>query len=333
MVISFDDSWKMLELAAARDRYPFYWAHYFLTEAANMGEHMQKEIPGRGLSLISLKALMQTADAIIPATPQSLKVAQQWKLQNAIQSHILPFLLDERDFKFSRKRRKEMRKGMNVGDKDFLFVLVARNFARKNLPLAIKAFAHALHSSSAMNKKTSMVLYIHTVPTNPLGWDVRYLVNEAGIGDRVMIRDMENYSDEADDDFMVSLYSAADCAINSSYGEGLGYPILEAMLSECPVIVPGQGFLSSFVPEKNNRIINIGTDFYPYGSGFSQKWFACDAEAYGSSMLNLAMTGQKRNRQNRKQVLKSFDSRTLYHSWQTLVSTIYKNIQTKGLLL
>lgn len=102
-----------------------------------------------------------------------------------------------------------------------------------------KAFGENLMAFSIFVKKhPDAVLYIHTDPVSPHGWNLLNLGQLLGIPvENMMFVDPVSYRFGISQDDLAGIYSAMDVFLGTSYGEGFGVPTIEAQACGVPVIV------------------------------------------------------------------------------------------------
>ncbi len=174
----------------------------------------------------------------------------------------------EKAFHWTASGRKEFRRLLEVPDDAFLFGTVGLHYGYPNRKGTDRLF-------EALTKVPDAFLYIHGLP-EPLrdGMNMEEIVDFYGVKDRVRFADPYNYTMGYSQGGMNALYSALDCYVQPTMGEGFGLPVIEAQACGCPVIVtdctsmpelvaPGAGILvpgeNFLVPDLAHRtIINAG---------------------------------------------------------------------------
>lgn len=157
-----------------------------------------------------------------------------------------------------------------------------------------KAFGENLMAFSIFVKKhPDAVLYIHTDPVSPHGWNLLNLGQLLGIPvENMMFVDPVSYRFGISQDDLAGIYSAMDVFLGTSYGEGFGVPTIEAQACGVPVIVSncaastelvGEGWLVGGQPLYDNaqtafftipsvpQIVDALEKAYERGKGKSEK--------------------------------------------------------------
>lgn len=128
---------------------------------------------------------------------------------------------------------------------DFLMITVARNQPRKLYPTMINALKKFI---GEYEKNRKVYWYIHAPLNDPVGWDFSQLLQQAGIGYR-MIEDPPNVNARVildkrlgvgvgpTDEELNGLYNAADIGLYIYSGEGWALPPMETMAAGTPCIM------------------------------------------------------------------------------------------------
>lgn len=324
LVISFDDLWNLETLAQARLQQPFYWVHYFLTEVVETFPEFPI-VTDKGNIKVDMKKVASCADMVIPVTPISLKTAEMWQLQN-IGPMILPFIDFDR-LKYSEEKAKEFREVNKIPEEAYLFTFVANNFIRKNIPLAFQAFA------LTTKKYENAYLYLHVNPLfSPYGWDLRYLNNLYGVKDRVLARSsLPGEDGHTSDEEMNHIYSATDCIINTSYGEGVGYPILEALYMGCRAIVGSSGLPPYYIPKNQGSQIVPGRANFVSPGQSNQLWISHSPTMFARKMKKIIELGKQRQ-DHVKHVTNIFDETKSRGHWISVITSMETLYNKYGVL-
>jgi glycosyltransferase involved in cell wall biosynthesis len=113
---------------------------------------------------------------------------------------------------------------------------VMANQSRKDYPVAFQTFAHlAQHYGSRFHA------WLHTNTLKGY-WDVQLLAAEYGVGDCLEV------SLSLNDEQLAARYSACDCTVLPSGGEGFGYPIAESLACGTAAVVTGYAGGQELVP-------------------------------------------------------------------------------------
>lgn len=119
---------------------------------------------------------------------------------------------------------------------DFVMVSVNRNSIRKDLPMTLLAFKKFKDKHPEANAR----LYLHTMPVDTHGYDLRVPLQELGLDPRTDVAFPVNYNTHTGFpvEVMNDIYNMADCFITNTRGEGWGLSALESAAAGIPVICP-----------------------------------------------------------------------------------------------
>lgn len=134
--------------------------------------------------------------------------------------------------------RRELRRRLGWENR-FVVLYVARNAGRKAQDRLIKALAE-LHAHG----ERDVLLALHCTPfdNNQLqGWDLDGVAHWCGVSEHVQFSEQRDAANGIDRVSLADKYRAADLYVHAAKVEGFGLPILEAMASGLPVIVPADG--------------------------------------------------------------------------------------------
>lgn len=167
----------------------------------------------------------------------------------------------EKDFGYTANGRREFRRALQIPQDAFVFGSVGRNAyypGRKGFDRLIRAFGQA--------NLPNAYLYLHTgdwsesgsVPISSMLDFYERLY--PGIKERVKLADEYNlvmgYSQEG----MNALYSALDCYVQPTLGEGFGIPVMEAQACGCAVIATDCTSMPELVNPHSSELIPGSTE-------------------------------------------------------------------------
>jgi glycosyltransferase involved in cell wall biosynthesis len=141
--------------------------------------------------------------------------------------------------------KSQLRKGLGIGDDEFVVLTVADNQERKNLWAGME-------SIQKLKTKTDIkIRYILvTRPDSPVGWKLNDLSIEMGLTKELMLF---NRGLPAQD--LWGLYVVADVYLSTSKAEGLGMPVLEAVACGIPCVATDTGALHELLDKGRGYLI------------------------------------------------------------------------------
>ena len=129
------------------------------------------------------------------------------------------------------ENRQELRKLLNLTDKDFLIGIVAMNKGlRKNFQDMFDVFARF------KKRHSNVKLYVHSDSTRPDGMDLRRMAKFFGIENDIFWSDIHLMELGYPPEKVGELYNMFDVTLMTTAGEGFGFPIIESQACGTPVI-------------------------------------------------------------------------------------------------
>lgn len=143
---------------------------------------------------------------------------------------------------FHPRDRKKAKAALGFDPDRFLILRVDKNSIRKDYAATWRALRPVLRRHSDID------VHFHCQPFSPDGFNldaVRF--NDEDIRDRVTFTPSLSGYTGLDGDRLATLYAAADVFVSTSWGEGFGLTILEAMASGTPVVAQDCSAISEVV--------------------------------------------------------------------------------------
>ena len=137
----------------------------------------------------------------------------------------------------------------------FIGTIIGQNHDRKNIPMALDVF-----SEFAKDKK-DVFLFLATDPINQFGNDIFTIIKKNNLVNKVAVVKNVNYFDGVKDPQINLLYNMATVIINTSIGEGLGLPLLEAQAASCLPICTNYAAGAEIVGDRG-KLIDIAAKVY-----------------------------------------------------------------------
>ena len=173
---------------------------------------------------------------------------------------ILPNAIDPERFKFCETVRRETRAKYGIAEDDFVVGHVGRFFPEKNHKFIIELFSEY----SRHHRHCKLLL----VGNGPLQAEIQNLVNQKGLGDKVIFAGLQKN--------VVGFYCAMDVLLLPSTREAFPMTLVEAQYNGLPCIV------SSAVPKETAITDNVFPlpidDVKPWCEKLSSLSVACDRE-------------------------------------------------------
>lgn len=133
----------------------------------------------------------------------------------------------------------------------FIVLNVNQNTDRKNIPLTLEAFV------DFAKDKDDVFLLLATDPDDPYGFDLWQLIEKLDIKKKVAITKEAGPRKGMSDERLNLLYNLSAVSVNTSIGEGLSLPALEAMAVGLPVIATDYASVSELIDKGGGFKIDI----------------------------------------------------------------------------
>jgi glycosyltransferase involved in cell wall biosynthesis len=130
--------------------------------------------------------------------------------------------------------KAECRERLGLPQDRFIALMVAANKgvpSRKCFPQQFEAFG------MLAAKHDDALLYVHSEAAGSNGYNLVEMAQRYGIADKTILADSYEYLLGYPDEYVATLYNAADVLLHVSMGEGFGIPIIEAQACGTPVIL------------------------------------------------------------------------------------------------
>jgi len=338
-LISSHDLVKLDTILFAKISRCFYWIHYFMSESDNHDIELVTQSE-EGISKGSLNNIINHIDKFICATQTTklayydIKYQQKQVYEHTLDVDVINSFIDF-SFSFSQENRNIIRKSLNLHEDDFLFLVVARNQPRKNLPIYFEAIQKVNTNIKHLNIKAK--LFVLSWPISNFGYDLEYLKNYYKLEGYVFLRDISNYTTEFNNSLLNDIYCAADTLLSCPYAEGFGYPIFEALLCDTPVLLSNTIEANFILQNKNLEskvtILPKGNDFF--FPSINQKWSYTDINILVPNILDHMTKVANKKNENRDNLLSTFvktyftENRKSESEWlnQILLLNSYYNLR------
>lgn len=182
------------------------------------------------------------------------KFGQKQLLNNGVFSTYIPHTVNTNIFKpMDKKERKRM---SGLPEDCFLVGMVGANKdnpPRKSFQEVMDAFVRFLKD------EPKALLYIHSNPKFPGGFDFEAYAQFLGVKDKVLFPDSYQMTFKTPKEHMANVYNTFDVLVAPSTSEGFGVPIAEAQSCGIPVITSDWTSMSELVQDdKTGYLVKMG---------------------------------------------------------------------------
>lgn len=123
-------------------------------------------------------------------------------------------------------------------DRQLVISNINRNQSRKDIPTTIFAFQEL---KDIWEFPTKLFLYLHMIPNDPMGWDLKKLLSYTDLKEGIDYGFMPEeywYKGGVPVRLLNEIYNVSDITITTTLAEGWGLSVTESMATETPVICP-----------------------------------------------------------------------------------------------
>lgn len=140
----------------------------------------------------------------------------------------------------------------------FLVININQNTDRKNIPLTLEAF-----KNFAVDKDDVFLLLV-TDPNDPFGFDLWDFVKLFDIRKKVAITREAGPLKGMSDQQLNLIYNLASVSVNTSIGEGLSLPTLEAMAVGIPVLTTNYAATTELIHQGGGILLKVAGYLYGF---------------------------------------------------------------------
>lgn len=238
-----------------------------------------------------------------------------------LQSTLIPHAVNTEIFKPVDKA--EVRKSMNIPEDTFLFGMVAAN---KDDPPR-KAFQQVLDAFKMfLEKHPKSALYIHTIPEQQGGFNIKGYAEHLGIQDKIFHPQPYEFLFKISHEQLAKAMGGFDVLLSPSLGEGFGLPIIESQSCGVPAIVNNWSSMPELViPGKTGFICDTG--YKMWAPIQSYKALPDVDSLYDCMEKSYRMDRKKAAVDCRQHVLKNYDmAKMVKYKWLPFLEKIQEEI-------
>jgi glycosyltransferase involved in cell wall biosynthesis len=212
------------------------------------------------------------------------------------------------------------RQAFGIPDGPLFVTVKANNGERSNYPGQLAAFRTVVDRAHYW-----AWAYPYMDTLMPDAWDLEGMWDSLdGPRGKLLLPDPWTYLEGLPDEKMPQLYACADWLVNCTLGEGFGFPIIEAMACEVPVIVSDWSSMPELVKPDRGLVVSASTPF-PCQATYS--WQMIPDAAYFTAKLNEALDMPPADRalmgqRGRRWVKEHCDWRVVAKEWDTLLRSV-----------
>jgi glycosyltransferase involved in cell wall biosynthesis len=224
---------------------------------------------------------------------------------------------------FKPLNKPERKQKANLPPDSFVVGMVAANKdnpPRKSFQEVIDAFAMLL------TKEPKALLYIHSNPEFPGGFNFKQYAEFLGIGNRLIYPDMYEMNFNTPKESMALIYNCFDVLVAPSISEGFGIPIIEAQACGVPVVVNDFTSMPELIKagETGELCTVAGKLFSTQGSYMARP----DTKSIFEGILRIKQRDAGKTRDAaRKWIVQNYDSKKVFkEKWEPFLAQLEKEV-------
>lgn len=253
------------------------------------------------------------------------KHGQKQLADNGVASTLIPHTVNTEIF--TPMNKPERKQAAGLPPDCYLVGMVAANKdnpPRKSFQEAIDAFKLFLE------KEPKALLYIHSNPQFPGGFDFKYYADSVGLGDKLLFPDSYQLNFNIDKPAMARIYNSFDMLLAPSISEGFCIPLIEAQACGIPVITTDFTAMTEMVIDRvTGYLVKVMSKrFSPQGSYMG---VPDTQDIFNGMMAVRRMDAGKTRDAARKFIVDNFDTKKIFKDrWAPFLSLLEEEIYGKA---
>lgn len=317
IVLTIGDTWNYGFVPQSQLRKYFQWVGYVAID----GEVHKGGIPPTWVPII------QDMDKIVTYTEYGKNAIAKSIPEEKDNIIVIPHGVDSNVFHpISDKEKLEIRKKHSIPEDCVIYLLVARNQYRKNIPEIFKAW----EKFKADGKHSKAMFWPHMLFKDSFGYDLNEFTSICGVRSSLIF--MESVAHARSNLDMISdielnvLYNISDVVMLIS-GEGFGLPIIEAMACGKPLIVLDHSACGELVQNVGEA---VKVDYFITGIHLTERPYP-DLEDLVSKMSKLYYDDDLRKKYSKSSLEKSnqFLNAVVNKKWSKFLRSVVSPFSTE----
>jgi len=241
--------------------------------------------------------------------------------RNGLHSTYIPHTVDTNIFKPMDKKERKL--ASNLPEDCFLVGMVAAN--KENPPR--KSFQEVIDAFYLfLQKEPKAMLYIHSNPKFPNGFDFQEYMNFKGIGSKLLIPDPYTMNFNMGKPEMAKMYNSFDVLVLPSISEGFGVPLIEAQACGVPVITSNWTSMKELViPEKTGYLVEASGFKWDYSQSYT---FTPSVQSITDALIKIHGANRIEMGHNaRRFIVDNYDSDTVFkNDWMPFLDQLEQEV-------
>ena len=213
--------------------------------------------------------------------------------------------------------KKQLRKGLGIGDDEFVVLTVADNQERKNLWAGLESIQLLKKQT---DKKIRYILV--TRPDSPVGYPLNDLYIRMGLTKEVM-----TFKRGLPVQDLWGLYAVSDVYLSTSKAEGLGMPVLEAMACGIPCVATDTGALHELLENNRGWLIPPAYTFTDVWGGSTRNMINTKETADCLRDMVFALSSPENTSTTHKRIIEQALDDVRDRTWDIPVTQIHKAVE------